>query len=212
VLLEELQMTRSVVDEIRPKAELAVAPWPDPVIDRIGHDPRSSYVERFWLSILGPSTTFLLRRLATWLDSEPEGFVLDLPQTARSIGLGERSRAGKQSPFLRAISRTCQFGLARYDDETLVVRRRVPPLTHRQVERLPDGLRVEHDRWQRQQLDPAWVEDMRKRARRLALTLVELGEDFESAERQLHHWRFHPAVAFEAVTWAHANRSSDSSA
>lgn len=31
-----------------------VTPWPDPVIDAVGHDARSPYVERFWLSILGP--------------------------------------------------------------------------------------------------------------------------------------------------------------
>jgi hypothetical protein len=36
---------------------LPVRPWPDPVIDALGHDPRSAYVERFWLGILGPSTT-----------------------------------------------------------------------------------------------------------------------------------------------------------
>ena len=25
-----------------------VTPWPDPVIDAVGHDARSPYVERFW--------------------------------------------------------------------------------------------------------------------------------------------------------------------
>ena len=38
---------------------LAIRPWPDPVIDAVGHDPRSSYVEHFWLGVLGPSTTWL---------------------------------------------------------------------------------------------------------------------------------------------------------
>jgi hypothetical protein len=33
---------------------LRVLPWPDPVIDQVGYDPRSRYVERFWLGILGP--------------------------------------------------------------------------------------------------------------------------------------------------------------
>lgn len=32
-----------------------VVPWDDPVIDALGHPPRSTYVERFWLSILGPT-------------------------------------------------------------------------------------------------------------------------------------------------------------
>ena len=36
---------------------LQIRPWPDPVIDTVGHDPRSHYVEEFWLGILGPSTT-----------------------------------------------------------------------------------------------------------------------------------------------------------
>ena len=33
-------------------------------------------------------------------------------------------------------------------------------------------------------------------------SLVELGEDAEATERQLHRWRFHPALAHEATRWA----------
>jgi hypothetical protein len=40
-----------------PPTTLTVRPWPDGVIDALGHDPRSAYVEQFWLGILGPSTT-----------------------------------------------------------------------------------------------------------------------------------------------------------
>ena len=43
---------------------LRILPWPDPVIDRRGYDPRSEYAEWFWLSIVGPSTVWLLRRFA----------------------------------------------------------------------------------------------------------------------------------------------------
>jgi hypothetical protein len=35
---------------------LQILPWSDPVIDQVGYDPRSRYVERFWLGILGPSS------------------------------------------------------------------------------------------------------------------------------------------------------------
>ena len=42
---------------------LQVLPWSDPVIDQLGYDPRSRYVERFWLGILGPSATWLMRYL-----------------------------------------------------------------------------------------------------------------------------------------------------
>ncbi len=38
-----------------PIDRLTVEAWPDPVIDQLGHDPRSAYVERFWLGVLGPS-------------------------------------------------------------------------------------------------------------------------------------------------------------
>ena len=33
---------------------LMIRPWPDDVIDTLGFDPRSAYVETYWLGILGP--------------------------------------------------------------------------------------------------------------------------------------------------------------
>jgi hypothetical protein len=44
-------------DPVFPIPSVTVEPWPDPVIDELGHDPRSAYVERFWLPVLGPSTS-----------------------------------------------------------------------------------------------------------------------------------------------------------
>ena len=35
---------------------LHVVAWPDPVVDQVGYDPRTMYVERFWLGILGPTS------------------------------------------------------------------------------------------------------------------------------------------------------------
>ncbi len=32
-----------------PPDTLAIQPWPDGVIDALGHDPRSHYVEQYWL-------------------------------------------------------------------------------------------------------------------------------------------------------------------
>jgi hypothetical protein len=46
------------------------------------------------------------------------------------------------------------------------------------------------------------VEHLRNRARHLALSLLELGEDGEATERQLHRWRIHPAMAHDATAWA----------
>lgn len=194
-----------------PTDTLTIRPWPDVVIDRLGHDPRSSYVETYWLGILGPSTTWLLRRMAAGLDLEPQGFELDLPETARCLGLGDKG--GRSSPFVRALSRSVQFGLAQLQGPAeLAVRRRVPPLNRRQIVRLPPSLQAAHERWQQQQLEVPPVEAMRRRCRQLALSLLELGEDPEGAERQLVRWQYHPAMAHESIRWAwdrHAKATAD---
>jgi hypothetical protein len=75
-------------------------------------------------------------------------------------------------------------------------------LNRRQLTRLSDPLREDHERWQEEQLRVPAVEALRRRCRRLALSLVELGEDFEGTERQLHRWKFHPAMAHESAAWA----------
>ena len=62
-------------------------PWPDDVIDALGFDPRSPYVERFWLGVIGPSTTWLLRRIAAGL---------------RPVARRLRDAAGRDGPGPRA--------------------------------------------------------------------------------------------------------------
>ena len=180
---------------------LQVLPWPDPVIDQVGYDPRSRYVERFWLGILGPSATWLMRYLVDGLERSPEGYALDLDECATALGLGRHR--GSSSAFPRTIARCCQFGTSRLTPgAALEVRRRLPPLTLRQLRRLSPALQAEHaDSVDRA---PAAVDadDLRDQARRLALSLLELGEDNEATERQLHRWRFHPALASEAMAWA----------
>ena len=180
---------------------LPVRPWPDSVIDALGHDPRSAYVERFWLGILGPSTTWLLRYMANRLDAAPEGFDLDLASTAQALGLG--SKGGRHSPFMRALSRCCQFDVAEArSDGTLAVRRKLPPLTRRQVLRLSPELIAAHQAWQESELLTPAHEQQRRRSRRLALSLIELGEDAQATEEQLARWRFHPVLCREAAAWA----------
>jgi hypothetical protein len=180
---------------------LAIRPWEDVVAARDGFDPRSAYVERFWLGILGPSTTWLLRRLAAGFEVAPEGFDMPLGETARALGLGDRG--GRNSPFLRTVNRLIQFELARVTGAAeLQVLRSVPPLTPRQVARLAPEIQQAHDRWQAEQLKESPTESQRRRSRQLALSLLELGEDTEAVERQLLRWRYHPALAREAADWA----------
>ena len=180
---------------------LPVRPWPDGVIDALGHDPRSAYVERFWLGILGPSTTWLIRFMANRLDASPEGFDLDLASTAQALGLG--ARGGRHSPFMRALTRCCQFDVAEArPDGVLAVRRKLPPLTRRQIMRLSPELVAAHQAWQEAELQTPVQEQQRRRSRRLALSLLELGEDVEATEQQLNRWKFHPALCREATAWA----------
>lgn len=193
-------MPTATLPELATTTELTIKPWPDPVIDQVGHDPRSAYVERFWLGVLGPSTTWLLRRMAAGLERSPAGFDLPLADTARSLGLGSD---GRHSPFIRALGRVCQFELGQPQDAgVLAVRRKLPPLSRRQLQRLPESLQAEHEAWQSADRRTPDFERLQRRARRLALSLVELGEDLEQTERQLHRWRFHPALACEAARWA----------
>jgi len=193
--------TDDTADQPAEPAHLRIVPWRDEVIDRVGHDPRSGYVERFWLGVLGPSTTLLLRRFAAELDHEPEGFELDLDETARRLGLGDKR--GRHSPFVRAIGRSCQFRMAqRIGPHTLAVRRRLPPLSRGQVLRLSPRLQSEHAQWQEEQLTADEPTTDLERARGVALSLLAMGEDAESIEWHLHRWRFPPALSSNAARWA----------
>ena len=186
-----------------PLDSLTVLAWPDEVIDAVGHHPCSSYVETFWLGVLGPSTTFLLRHLVTTLEAVADGESYELPlaTTARRLGLGEKG--GRHSPFMRSLARLVQFELAILEDErTLAVRRRVPPLNRRQLARLPEALQDAHARWQEQQLRTPSIERQQRRARQLALSYLEIGLDLDETERHLHRLGHHPAVAYEATRWA----------
>ncbi len=133
-----------------PFATLIVRPWDDPLIERLGHDPRSRYVERYWTSILGPSATLLLRRLATGLEIAPDGFELDTVAWAQELGLG--IRGGKHGPFWRSLDRTSRFGATQRNGAMLVVRRKLPPLNLRQIDRLPPHLQQAHRAWAARQL------------------------------------------------------------
>ena len=183
-----------------PADRLRIEPWEDPLVDRLGHDPRSTYAEQFWLGILGPSACWLLRRLADGLDGEPAGYDLDLTETAASIGL--RHNGGRHAPFTRTLGRICQFRLARQaGPATLEVRRHLPPLTLSQADRLPARLRDRH----RAVLEAARRDadtERARRARHLALTLVHLGEARDATERQLRDWHFEPTLCSEAASWA----------
>jgi len=187
---------------------IRIVGWPDPVIDRLGYDPRSLYVETFWLGILGPTCTWLMRRLAAGLDDRPDGFDLDVEDTARALGLG--SRSGRHSPFRRALARCVTFQVARrHGPMTLAVRRRLPPLPRRHLLRLPTSLQESHSTWMAPVKSTPVLEEARRDARRLALGLLASGKERPEVELQLFRWQVHPAIAHEATQWAWAFRAHE---
>lgn len=191
--------------------QLVVRPWGDGVLDEVGHDARSVYVERFWLGLLGPSATWFLRRCADQFDEKPQGFILDVENCSASLGLS-RNR-GPTGTFPRMLARCCHFHVARViGPEALEVRRTLAPLNAKQIDRLAPALQVEHRNWVDSTPAMAEVAELSDRSRRLALTLLQLGETPAEAEKQLHRWRFHPALAREAVGWAKQRRATTESA
>lgn len=181
---------------------LTVVPWDDPVVAALGYPAGSTYVERFWLPILGPSTSWLVRHLDEKLRADPEGAVVDLEATAAALGLG--NGRGRHSPLVRALHRCCQFGVARaVPDARLAVRRHLPPLTRHQVERLPPSVRAQHVRWRAVERDASVLDPQHRRARHMALGLAELGEDVTTTEARLVRLECHPVVAHDAARWAH---------
>ena len=177
---------------------LLVIAWRDPVVEALGFDPRSSYVERFWLPLLGPTATWLLRRLAAEFDSHPDGFSLDAADCARSIGIG--NKGGRSGPFHRSVDRCIRFGLARPDDhDILAVRTRVPPLTRTQVHRLPQHLQGAHRRWQEDQVRRSSHPANDAHATRLARSLLAVGASPADVEDQLRRWSFDEQAARRAL-------------
>ena len=182
-------------------ASLTIQPWPDPVLDTVGHDPRSRYVERFWLPTLGPTSLLLLRHLATKFDEHPRGIELPVADTSRALGLGERE--GASSPIVRSLARLETFELACSDGFTTVaVRRNLPPVQRRHLRRLPAPVQAEHAAWAEARLAEPPMADARRRARGVALALLEQGDAPDHVEHVLAATGFHPAVCGDAARWA----------
>ncbi|HRE02543.1 MAG TPA: hypothetical protein PLV68_14680 [Ilumatobacteraceae bacterium] len=174
-------------------ATLVVTPWVDPVVEAVGFDVRSPYVELFWLGVIGPTSTWLLRRLVTGFDHFPDGYELDLAETAAALGLSLTQ--GAQSPFGRALNRCVMFGAAYQSATSLAVRRLLPPLSGRHLGRLPEHLRHAHDHWVSSRPDAGELD----RAATLADAMASTGDEPHQIERQLLSVGISPRAAQEAT-------------
>jgi hypothetical protein len=174
---------------------LMVVPWHDPVVDSVGFDVRSQYVELFWLNVLGPTATWVLRRLASGFDRYPLGYEVDLDEMASALGLSYTN--GTANVFMRSLNRCVLFGVAQPTDGSLAVRRRVPPVATRHLSRMPAHLRTAHEQWTLP-IHRVSMEDL-ERARLLATAMVTAGDEREVVERQLLALGVLPSAAAEVA-------------
>jgi hypothetical protein len=182
----------NISTELTTRPTLIVLPWLDQTVERNGFDPRGRYAELFVLPVLGPTATWLLRRLVEGLDASPDGYELDLAQTAGSLGLSiTREKSG---PFTRAFHRCLMFGYAQPVAYGLAVRRMISPLAPRQLDLLPAHLRALHGEFVNQH-GPEVVGP----ADRAAMSLIGAGLQPETLERTLIGLGHHPGAATEAA-------------
>lgn len=128
---------------------MQVVPWDDPIVDAKGFRIDDPYVEMFWLPVLGPTATWLLRRLVSGLASDPQGYSVDMGDLARGIGVVYTQ--GRHNPFGRALHRCVMFGaaqqIAAVPVRAIAVRRHLPTLPARHLARLPEQMHIAHADW-----------------------------------------------------------------
>ena len=125
---------------------LTIVPFPDPVVERLGHRPGSPYVELVWLGVLGPSTTLMWQRLARQAIAMPTS-TLDTTDLAVSLGLGEN--LGRNSQMSRTLARLVAFDGGRRQGDMIAVRVALPDLPERRLSRLSYSARLAHERFAR---------------------------------------------------------------
>lgn len=122
---------------------LRVVALRDPVVEATGHDPRSAYVETFWLPLAGPSAVLAARRLAARLEESPTGVTAPLGTLAGELGLG--TGTGRHAHLPRTLARLVGLGLARLRDDAYALRIAFPSLARRHLRRLPPHLVLAHE-------------------------------------------------------------------
>jgi hypothetical protein len=132
---------------------LDVRPWLDELVEAHGYGPRSMYVETCWLPVLGPTATWLYRRLGSWAEFNPDGLTIDTTDLSVSLGLGEG--LGLRAQLARSLERLVRFDVARFQGDVFEVRRALAPLPQRHVDRLSYSSRRLHDEITRR-TPPAW--------------------------------------------------------
>jgi hypothetical protein len=134
------------------REHLHVVPLADTIIEALGHDPCSEYVERFWLPVIGPTSLVALRRLTAYLAAAPDGYPLAVLPFSRELGLGKG--IGVESPIVRTLARLVYFRHLTILGDALAVRRMIAPLSRVQADRIPPHIRAELRAWHDRERPP----------------------------------------------------------
>lgn len=144
--LAERQAAAQEVPQSQPErlvTRMDVLPWVDELVEEQGFGPRSMYTEMCWLPVLGPTATWLYRRLGSWAEYHPGGVLVGLVDLSVGLGLGEG--IGRNSKLAKAFERLERFEAAKWSGRELFVRRALAPLPQRYVERLSYSAHEYHE-------------------------------------------------------------------
>ncbi len=127
----------------RPTVLHVRAKQPSAVLVETGFTVVSAYVEQFWQSALGPTSTALIRHLARHRlpigDQSTEYISLDLAATRAALGVGHKGTGGKSGPLFRSVGRLARFGFLTVDKSVDAVPSHITIATH--VRTVPSGIR-----------------------------------------------------------------------
>lgn len=128
-------------------AVLSVLGYTDRVVEDHGYRPDDPYVERCWLSVIGPTSFLMWRALNRIIPPvSSEAVEVDAIDLVVSLGLGER--AGSNSPGGRCLNRLAMFDFlyrAGREGAVIAVRRAVGPVPERSLSRLSYSARRYHE-------------------------------------------------------------------
>ncbi len=117
--------------------------------DGLAWDLNHPYVETFWLPVIGPTSTLMLRFVGRHVPSE-DYKLFDPAEIA--VCLGVSAGTGRNSPFAKTIKRLTYFDLAAIDsadDDTdfrVTFPSTVPEVPWRKQKNWPEYLRIMHSR------------------------------------------------------------------
>ena len=118
---------------------------PVPSVGRLGFPLDHPYLEQCWAPVVGPSSVALLRHcVARWQDAVPARAAG--AELSAEIGLGG-TRLTANGPLWRTMNRLERFGFLQlhHDGTELRVYTHVPPVSGRQLDRLPPWSRSRHE-------------------------------------------------------------------